>query len=42
MSIFDPLGLISCYTAALKILLQDILRSGIDWLSDFLLPKWQK
>ncbi|GBP02979.1 hypothetical protein EVAR_69128_1 [Eumeta japonica] len=45
MSIFDPLGLISCYTTTLKILLQEVWRSDIDWdmeLIDSLLPKWQK
>lgn len=31
MSIFDPLGLVSHYTIGLKILLQDIWRSGIKW-----------
>ncbi|XP_065355454.1 uncharacterized protein LOC135949918 [Calliphora vicina] len=43
MSIFDPLGFVSHYTIGLKMLLQDIWRSGIKWddeLSDDLLPKW--
>ncbi|XP_036340648.1 uncharacterized protein LOC118750014 [Rhagoletis pomonella] len=31
MSIFDPLGLLSNYTITLKILLQEIWRSGLDW-----------
>lgn len=45
MSIFDPLGLRSCYTTTLKILLQEVWRSGIDWdaeIFDILLLKWQK
>lgn len=45
MSIFYPLGLISCYTTTLKILLQEVWRSGIDWdteLFDTLLPKWHR
>ncbi|XP_017468619.1 PREDICTED: uncharacterized protein LOC108360719 [Rhagoletis zephyria] len=43
MSIFDPLGLISCFTIGLKILLQDIWRSDIGWdepLSIDLYEKW--
>ncbi|XP_053964223.1 uncharacterized protein LOC128867153 [Anastrepha ludens] len=31
MSVFDPLGLVACLTSYLKILIQDIWRSGIDW-----------
>lgn len=45
MSIFDPLGFVSCYTIGLKILLQEIWRSGIAWdenLSDTLNQKWCK
>ncbi|XP_036347068.1 uncharacterized protein LOC118756408 [Rhagoletis pomonella] len=43
MSIFDPLGFVSCYTIGLKILLQDVWRSGITWddsLCDELYDKW--
>ncbi|XP_036347850.1 uncharacterized protein LOC118757227, partial [Rhagoletis pomonella] len=43
MSIFDPLGFVSCYTIGLKILLQDVWRSGITWdqrLNDDLHNKW--
>lgn len=43
MSIFDPMGYLLCYTISLKILLQDIWRSGIGWdeeVNEFLLPKW--
>ena len=43
MSVFDPLGFLACYTVSLKVLLQEIWRSGIDW-DDCLLesqsPKW--
>ncbi|XP_073821452.1 uncharacterized protein [Musca autumnalis] len=45
MSIFDPLGLISCYTTTLKILLQEVWRSGIDWDDEICNPlhvKWRK
>ncbi|XP_036329731.1 uncharacterized protein LOC118741863 [Rhagoletis pomonella] len=31
MSVYDPLGFLSFYTIRLKILLQNIWRSGIDW-----------
>ncbi|GBP03412.1 hypothetical protein EVAR_71356_1 [Eumeta japonica] len=31
MSIYDPLGFASCYTIGLKILLQEVWRSGITW-----------
>ncbi|XP_070854178.1 uncharacterized protein [Drosophila suzukii] len=31
MSIFDPLGFLSCYTIGLKMLLQEIWRTGIGW-----------
>ncbi|XP_046869388.1 uncharacterized protein LOC124462036 [Drosophila willistoni] len=43
MSMYDPLGFISCFTIELKILLQEFWRSGIGWdtgLPDALLPKW--
>ncbi|XP_037931374.1 uncharacterized protein LOC119666163 [Teleopsis dalmanni] len=43
MSIFDPLGLAACLTSYLKILIQDIWRSGIDWdqpLVPDLMGKW--
>ncbi|XP_043862571.1 uncharacterized protein LOC122756549 [Drosophila santomea] len=45
MSIFDPLGLLSCYTIGLKMLLQKVWRAGIDWdeeLPDALLTSWQQ
>lgn len=45
MSIFDPLGFISCYTVGLKILLQEICRAGIGWddtLNEALKLKWFK
>ncbi|XP_070075690.1 uncharacterized protein [Drosophila takahashii] len=35
-SIFDPLGFLSCYTIGLKMLLQEIWRTGIGW--DDILP----
>ncbi|XP_062700416.1 uncharacterized protein LOC134284896 [Aedes albopictus] len=45
MSLFDPLGLISCFTAHGKILLQNIWRSGVGW-DDPLIPRgfmdWQR
>lgn len=34
MSIYDPLGLIAHYTSFLKVLLQEIWRSGLDWDSE--------
>jgi len=43
MSIYDPLGFISCYTISLKILLQEIWRSAIGWdepISEGLYRKW--
>ncbi|XP_055922260.1 uncharacterized protein LOC129953275 [Eupeodes corollae] len=43
MSIFDPLGFVTCFTIGLKILLQEVWRSGIDWdgeLSEDLYSKW--
>lgn len=45
MSIFDPLGFISIYTIGLKILLQEIWRSKINWddeLSADLYQKWRQ
>ncbi|XP_062699419.1 uncharacterized protein LOC134284496 [Aedes albopictus] len=45
MSLFDPLGLISCFTVHGKILLQNIWRSGVGW-DDPLIPRdfldWQR
>lgn len=43
MSIFDPLGFVSHFTIGLKMLLQDIWRSGIKWddeLNEELQLKW--
>ncbi|XP_046868784.1 uncharacterized protein LOC124461292, partial [Drosophila willistoni] len=43
MSMYDPLGFISCFTIELKVLLQEVWRSGIGWdtgLPNALLPKW--
>lgn len=43
MSIFDPLGLISHFLMYLKVLLQDVWRSGIHWdeaIEDTLFEKW--
>lgn len=45
MTIFDPLGFVSCYTIGLKMLIQEIWRSGISWdeqLPDSLNKKWCK
>ncbi|XP_036318305.1 uncharacterized protein LOC118733148 [Rhagoletis pomonella] len=45
MSIFDPLGFLSHFTIALKILLQEIWRLRIDWdeeLPDDLYSKWRQ
>ncbi|XP_075158026.1 uncharacterized protein LOC142231296 [Haematobia irritans] len=45
MSVFDPLGLVSCHTIGLKLLLQEIWRSGIGWdesIPDELREKWTK
>jgi len=45
MSIFDPLGLLSCHTIGLKILLQKIWRSNISWdqeLPKSLLEDWNQ
>ncbi|XP_070853211.1 uncharacterized protein [Drosophila suzukii] len=45
MSIFDPLGLLSCHTIGLKILLQKIWRSNISWdqeLPESLLEDWNQ
>jgi len=36
ISIFDPLGFLSCYTIGLKMLLHEIWRTGIGW--DDVLP----
>ncbi|XP_017476429.1 PREDICTED: uncharacterized protein LOC108366518 [Rhagoletis zephyria] len=44
MSVFDPLGLVACLTSYLKILVQDIWRSGLDWdqpLTAELASKWR-
>ncbi|XP_058816853.1 uncharacterized protein LOC131680147 [Topomyia yanbarensis] len=44
MSMFDPLGLIAHFLMYLKVLLQDVWRSGIDWddqINDALFEKWQ-
>ncbi|XP_058826902.1 uncharacterized protein LOC131686906 [Topomyia yanbarensis] len=43
MSIYDPLGLIAHFLMYLKVLLQEVWRSGIDWddqIDDVLLKKW--
>ncbi|XP_073831625.1 uncharacterized protein [Musca autumnalis] len=45
MSIYDPLGFASLYTIDLKILFQEIWRSGIEWdepLNRDLAEKWEK
>ncbi|XP_075170124.1 uncharacterized protein LOC142242433 [Haematobia irritans] len=45
MSIYDPLGFASCYTIGLKILLQEIWRSGVHWDEDLpqdLVTKWYR
>jgi len=45
MSLFDPLGILSNFTVAAKILLQDIWRSGIGWddeLSGENLKQWNQ
>ncbi|XP_062715437.1 uncharacterized protein LOC134291545 [Aedes albopictus] len=45
MTIFDPLGLIAHVLAYLKVLLQDIWRSGVTWdeqIEDEAFEKWQK
>ncbi|XP_044573440.1 uncharacterized protein LOC123257680 [Drosophila ananassae] len=44
MSIFDPLGFLSCHTIGLKILLQRIWRLNIDWdqeLPEKILEDWR-
>ncbi|XP_058454825.1 uncharacterized protein LOC131432514 [Malaya genurostris] len=44
MTIFDPLGLIAHYLMHLKVLLQDIWRSGIEWdekINEELYDKWR-
>ncbi|XP_070140453.1 uncharacterized protein [Drosophila kikkawai] len=45
MSLFDPLGLLSCHTIGLKILLQKIWRANIYWdeeLPESLLEDWKQ
>lgn len=45
MSLFDPLGLIACFTIKGKILMQDIWRARINWddlLPENLLTIWRK
>ncbi|XP_041632348.2 uncharacterized protein [Drosophila kikkawai] len=45
MSIFDPLGLLSCHTIGLKILLQKTWRANINWdeeLPESLLKDWKQ
>ena len=45
MSIFDPMNFLSCHTIGIKILLQDIWRSGIGWddqLNKTLEAKWRQ
>ncbi|XP_046869435.1 uncharacterized protein LOC124462099 [Drosophila willistoni] len=45
MSMYDLLGFISCFTIELKILLQEVWRSGIGWDTDYLLQdqhEWPK
>ncbi|XP_062714227.1 uncharacterized protein LOC134290998 [Aedes albopictus] len=44
MSVFDPLGLIAQFLIYLKILLQDVWRSGIGWddqVDDNIFERWQ-
>ncbi|XP_055622946.1 uncharacterized protein LOC129766440 [Toxorhynchites rutilus septentrionalis] len=44
MTIFDPLGLIAHFLIFLKILLQEIWRSGVQWddtINDVLFDKWR-
>ncbi|XP_070854705.1 uncharacterized protein [Drosophila suzukii] len=45
MSMYDPLGLIACYTIELKILLQEVWRTPTDWddcIPESLLPRWNR
>lgn len=45
MSIYDPLGLIACFLMLLKIVLQDVWRSGVDWkdeICDAEYSRWQQ
>ncbi|XP_029719406.2 uncharacterized protein LOC109431964 [Aedes albopictus] len=45
MSIFDPLGLISHFLMFLKVLLQEVWRSGVQWdeeITDDAFSKWQQ
>jgi len=42
---YDPLGLIACYTIELKILLQEVWRTPTDWddcIPESLLPRWKR
>ncbi|XP_062713668.1 uncharacterized protein LOC134290526 [Aedes albopictus] len=44
MSVFDPLGLIAQFLMFLKVVLQDVWRSGTGWddqVSDVIFEKWQ-
>lgn len=43
MSIFDPLGFLAFYLVYMKILLQEIWKSGVDWdekIAEEQLEKW--
>ncbi|XP_070851443.1 uncharacterized protein [Drosophila suzukii] len=45
MSMYDPLGLIACYSIELKILLQEVWRTPTDWddcIPESLLPRWNR
>ncbi|XP_065181934.1 uncharacterized protein LOC135812491 [Sycon ciliatum] len=45
MSVFDPMGFLSCHTLAARVLLQDVWRTGVGWdqpLPDSLLEKWRQ
>nr|CTR11689.1 polyprotein [Calliphora vicina] len=44
MSVFDPLGFVACFMSYLKVILQEIWRSGINWdqhLNEELYKKWK-
>ncbi|XP_075162818.1 uncharacterized protein LOC142235448 [Haematobia irritans] len=44
MSVFDPLGFVACFLSYLKLILQHIWRSGLDWdetLNDELFRMWR-